>query len=181
MLDLLVVCTGNICRSPAAHLLLAAELDGTVAVSSAGTRAVVGAPVAEPVARRLSAVGVAPVPFAARALTRSLVDASDVVVTMTAAHRAAVLELSPGALRRTFLLTELVTLAERTPDRSPREADDAARLRAVVASAGRTRATLGGARAADVEDPFGRPEDVHSRVFAHVREQVAGLTAALRG
>lgn len=178
MLSLLVVCTGNICRSPAAHLLLDRALDDSVAVSSAGTRAVVGAPVDAPVARRLSAAGVDPSGFAARSLTPALVGESDVVVTMTTAHRAAVLDLAPAALRRTFLLTELVLLAEGSPPGTLDGADDSARLRALVASAGRTRASLG-VRATDVDDPYGRDEGVHDRVHGEIRSQVARLVEAL--
>lgn len=180
MLPLLVVCTGNICRSPAAQLLLADALDDSVSVSSAGTRAVVDAPVAEPVARRLAAAGLVPAPFAARALTSALVRESEVVLTMTAAHRAAVLDVAPGALRRTFLLSELTLLAERAGSLTRDLPDDAARLRALVTGAGRVRATLGTVRAHDVEDPYGQSEAVHDRVLTELTAQVGRLVHALR-
>ncbi len=180
MLRLLAVCTGNICRSPAAQLLLADELDASVEVTSAGTHAVVGAPVAEPVARRLTGLGLDPSAFAARALTAGLVDDADVVVTMTAAQRADVLEHVPGALRRTVLLTELVQLAEHAGPALRQGDDDAARLRSLVTSAGRVRAVLGGVRAHDVEDPYGRADAVHARVLEELRTSVSRLGAALR-
>ncbi|MFC8922582.1 low molecular weight phosphatase family protein [Cellulosimicrobium sp. NPDC057127] len=179
MLRLLAVCTGNICRSPAAQLLLADELDGSVEVTSAGTHAVVGAPVAEPVARRLAGLGLDHSGFAARALTPAIVRAADLVVTMTAAQRAVVLEDSPGALRRTFLLSELTSLAEHAgPDLQG--TGDAARLRSLVTSAGRVRARLGGVSTPDVEDPYGRDDDVHARVLDELRTYVARLGRALR-
>ncbi|GAB3624535.1 hypothetical protein GCM10027418_26200 [Mariniluteicoccus endophyticus] len=40
-----MVCTGNICRSPAGHLLLQRYLGDSVEVTSAGTHALVGQPV----------------------------------------------------------------------------------------------------------------------------------------
>ncbi|WP_069386656.1 hypothetical protein [Cellulosimicrobium cellulans] len=180
MLRLLAVCTGNICRSPAAQLLLSDALDASVDVTSAGTQAVVGSPVAEPVARRLSALGLDHATFAARALTPALVGASDVVVTMTARQRAVVLDHAPGALRRTFLLTELVLLAEHADPALRQGDDDETRLRSLLASAGRLRARLGTLRAPDVEDPYGRDEDVHTRVLEELRTSVARLGRALR-
>ncbi|WP_241744394.1 low molecular weight phosphatase family protein [Cellulosimicrobium arenosum] len=177
---MLVVCTGNICRSPAAQLLLADVLDSSVSVSSAGTRALVGAAVAEPVARRLTGLGIDTSGFTARALDSSLVERSDVVVTMTAEHRAAVLGVVPGALRRTFLLTELVLLAEHAGADAVSGRDDEARLRALVAAAGRTRATIGPARAHDVADPYGREDARYAEMLAEVREQATRLRCALR-
>ncbi|OLT52234.1 hypothetical protein [Cellulosimicrobium sp. CUA-896] len=180
MLHLLAVCTGNICRSPAAQLLLADELDGSVEVTSAGTHAVVGSPVAEPVARRLDGLGLDHSAFTARALTPGLVEAADLVVTMTSAQRADVLDRAPGALRRTFLLTELVQLAEHADPALRHGTDDEARLRSLVASAGRVRAVLGTVRARDVEDPYGRDDAVHERVLDELRSSVSRLGRALR-
>ena len=51
--SILVVCTGNVCRSPAAERLLASKLGSTVQVASAGTHALVGQPISEPMAALL--------------------------------------------------------------------------------------------------------------------------------
>ena len=51
--SILTVCTGNICRSPAVERLLTRKLGPTVSVSSAGTHALVGHPIAEPMASLL--------------------------------------------------------------------------------------------------------------------------------
>ncbi|MFB8228349.1 low molecular weight phosphatase family protein [Cellulosimicrobium sp. NPDC055967] len=181
MLSVLVVCTGNICRSPAAQLVLGAALDDSVVVASAGTGAVVGAPVAPVMARLLSDRGLDPSGFVARSLTEDLVRSGDLVLTMTRRHRAAVLELAPSALRRTFLVTELVSIAERLGTGAP-GADDAARLADVAAAAPRARASLDLERdAPDVEDPYGRSEDVYRRVLDRIEADARRLVAALRG
>lgn len=180
MLSVLVVCTGNICRSPAAQLVLGAALDDSVVVTSAGTRAVVGAPVAPPMARLVARRGLDPAAFAARDLTPDLVRAADLVLTMTRRHRADVLDLAPAALRRSFLFTELPAIAEAvgTGDRAT---TDAARLAAVVAAAPRARAVLDLARhAPDVEDPYGRSDEVYERVLGTIETQTDRLVAALR-
>mgnify|MGYP002738687724 CR=1 FL=1 len=47
---ILTVCTGNVCRSPAAERLLEHTLNPSVTVRSAGTRALVGEPIHPPMA-----------------------------------------------------------------------------------------------------------------------------------
>jgi protein-tyrosine phosphatase len=72
MATILAVCTGNICRSPAVEHLLAHQLGPTVSVSSAGTHALVGHPISEPMAALLQRVGVEPQPFEARRLSEHM-------------------------------------------------------------------------------------------------------------
>lgn len=180
MLSVLVVCTGNICRSPAAQLVLSSELDHSVEVTSAGTAAVVGAPVAAPMSRLLARHRVDASGFAARALTPQMVSSADLVLAMTRAHRAGVLALAPAALRRTVLFSEVAPIAEQVAQ-APAAEDDGARLRAVLAGAGRARAVLDRPRVdLDVEDPYGRDEEVYERVLRRIRSESARLVAALR-
>jgi protein-tyrosine-phosphatase len=106
--NVLFVCTGNICRSPLAEALLqrevaAREMDG-VRVASAGTGAWDGAPASEGAYLiglehdlDLSA-------HRARLLTRDMVRSADLVFTMSRHHRARVQELEPEA--RVVLLGE---------------------------------------------------------------------------
>ena len=53
LFSILAVCTGNVCRSPAVERLLASKLGPTVSVRSAGTHALVGHPISEPMAALL--------------------------------------------------------------------------------------------------------------------------------
>ncbi|MEO1995110.1 MAG: low molecular weight phosphatase family protein, partial [Planctomycetaceae bacterium] len=48
--------------------------------------------------------------FAARQLTAKIASGADLVVTMTKAHRDAVLELAPNKLHKTFTLIEAARL-----------------------------------------------------------------------
>jgi protein-tyrosine phosphatase len=78
----LVVCTGNVCRSPAAELLLRDRLGAAdVDVASAGVHALVGQPVDPPVAELLVERGVAPGGFRARQLDAAEAGAVDTLVT----------------------------------------------------------------------------------------------------
>ena len=105
---ILLVCTGNICRSPLAAALLERALvergiEG-IAVASAGTGAWDGAPVSEGaylvgLERGLDLSG-----HRARLLTREVVDSADLILTMARHHRARVDEL--GGEGHVFVLGE---------------------------------------------------------------------------
>ncbi len=105
---ILLVCTGNICRSPLAAALLERALTERgiegIAVASAGTGAWDGAPVSEGaylvgLERKLDLSG-----HRARLLTRELVESAELVLTMARHHRARVDEL--GGEGRVFVLGE---------------------------------------------------------------------------
>lgn len=114
VLKILMVCTGNICRSPLSALLLATRLRGlTVQIESAGTEARDGMPMT---AQAVSLGVEAGVPLLAltshrsRSLSAAQVESADLVVAMTKSHRRAVVELSPAATRKAFTARELPRL-----------------------------------------------------------------------
>ena len=108
---ILTVCTGNICRSPLAEQLLRRELAGVDAVvSSAGTGALVGHPMADRAAAYSRRLGGEPDAHAGRQLTSALLRESDLVLVATRRHRKAVVELLPRASRSTFTLREFARL-----------------------------------------------------------------------
>ena len=176
---LLVVCTGNICRSPAVERLLAAGLVGTgVTVGSAGTRAVVGHAMSAPMVPLVEAAGASADGFAARQLTAELVREQDLVLTATRAHRSAVVELVPAAVRRTFTVRELarlLTTAGALPGSTVAE-----RVEAVPATIALVR---GPAALADddIVDPIGRSDAVYRESFEQLAPAVAAIVQALRG
>ncbi|QAY63619.1 low molecular weight phosphatase family protein [Xylanimonas allomyrinae] len=177
----LCVCTGNICRSPAAELLLSAALDASVQVTSAGTSGLPGAPVSPPMAALLARDGIASDGFASRALTAADVRSADLVLTLTAAHRALVLDLEPLALRRTFALGELAQLASAVTPAEVSGDDDAARLARVAQAAVKRRHHFAGARPQDdVVDPYRRGDAAYAQSYAQLKEHVQRIVGALR-
>ena len=66
---ILCICTGNVCRSPAAERLLARALGPSVTVASAGTYALVGQPFSPPMDRLVLEGGADPAGFAAGQLS----------------------------------------------------------------------------------------------------------------
>ena len=113
MKQVLIICTGNICRSPLAEALLRRALEergiDEIAVSSAGTGAWDGAS-ASPGALLVGLEHDMDLStHSARLLTRELAKQADLILTMTRHHRARVEEL--GGERRVFVLGEYAGLS----------------------------------------------------------------------
>jgi len=104
----LLVCTGNICRSPLAEALMRRELGelarDDITVTSAGTGAWDGAPASEGAYLVGLEHGLDLSAHRARLLTRDLVEEAHLVLTMARHHRARVQEL--GGEGRTYVLGE---------------------------------------------------------------------------
>jgi protein-tyrosine phosphatase len=178
----LFVCTGNICRSPAAELLLRAGL-GTgagIETASAGVAALVGEPVAEPMARLLGEAGVDPRGFTARQLDPALARSAALVLTMTTEQRTTVVSRAPAAVRRTFTVREFAGLLRAGGAGGEVEGPDG-HLDALVRAATRARGLrLVVPGTEDIEDPYRRPDDVYARVLAQIEDDVARLLEALQ-
>lgn len=113
MTHILLVCTGNICRSPLAEALMRREFHESAAedvtVISAGSGAWDGASASEGALLVALENGLDLSSHRARLLTRKLVDDAEIILTMARHHRTRVHEL--GGEGKTHVLGEYVGLA----------------------------------------------------------------------
>ncbi|MEQ6341800.1 MAG: low molecular weight phosphotyrosine protein phosphatase [Gammaproteobacteria bacterium] len=104
---ILIICTGNICRSPMAEYLLRQHLSQMgrgVEIRSAGIAALVNHPAEETTSALMQAKGLDLTPHRARQLTPELSCWAELILVMEKHHRDAVVEMDPTARGKTFLL-----------------------------------------------------------------------------
>jgi protein-tyrosine phosphatase len=122
--SILMVCTGNICRSPIAEMYLKDKLAGIPGVSivSAGTEAMPGLQMPQQALQHLEDLGVPPVAHSSQELSAEMLTSAHLILTMTMAHRLAVIEMAPSAMRKTFTLREfarILSAMEASEEGSP--------------------------------------------------------------
>ena len=124
---ILLVCTGNICRSPMAEGFLRQLLQergaSTVRLSSAGVYSWDDSPATAEAVRALEERGIDISSHVARRLTRALVEEADLVLAMASDHRDAVQRMVPAAADRTFTIKEFVHMVADDPSPAPRLGD----------------------------------------------------------
>ena len=183
----LLVCTGNICRSALGERLGRAYLDevlgaraAQVRLTSAGTQAVAGSRMHPDSALVLQGLGGDPGDFRARQLVERMAAGADLTLTMTRGHRQEVLGLVPRALSRTFTLREAADLVDLVePDSGATGTGLPERARALVRSMSEARARRKGGVADDIADPIGHPPEFHLEVGEAVAGALLPLLARL--
>ena len=101
----LIVCIGNICRSPTAEILLRGALSRCdIKVSSAGIAALVGKPIESTARAVLEAHGHPAVEHQAIQLEPQAISEADLILVMERQHISAVLSMAPEARGKVLLL-----------------------------------------------------------------------------
>ena len=176
------VCMGNICRSPMAERLLAMELAGADVVShSAGTGGWhEGEEMNPPAARQVLSRGGSVDGFAARKLRAEHIDSADLILTATADQSDYVAALRPDAMSKTFVLGEFGRLLKNVdPLALPPSGHE--RAVALVRAVDELRGGRQPERGDDLDDPWGRGEQVFTRVADEIQAVVQPLAKILLG
>ena len=121
---ILVVCVGNICRSPMAEAVLREAVNGLpgMTVSSAGIGALVEQPAADYAVALMQERGLDIASHRARQLTAEMLHDADLVLVMEAGHRNVIDANEPTARGKVFRLGEWQDMDIPDPYRQPREA-----------------------------------------------------------
>lgn len=121
MKSILLVCEGNICRSPMAEGLLKAALP-RASVRSAGLGALIGMPADEAAVRLMDARGIDIAPHRAVQVTGDMCKRSDLVLVMSSDQRKRLEQLYPFACGKVFRLGESDKRDVPDPYRQPETA-----------------------------------------------------------
>ena len=113
--SILVVCLGNICRSPVGERLLAANLPG-MTIGSAGLHAMVGEP-ADPITQEAAAHHAIDLTgHVSRQMTAELGSGYDLILAMDKSHKAEIAARMPHLSGRTMLFGQWINGGVDVPD-----------------------------------------------------------------
>ena len=174
-ISIVVICTGNICRSPMAEALLRHDLEvrGIPArVTSVGTLDL-DSP-ADPLAVQvLAEQGIDISSHRSQVMTGQSLLGADLVIGMAREHVRAAALLDPSVYAQAFTLRELVRRAQSNG--GPASGEPVWSWGVSLTAERRFTDLLGDSPVDDIEDPLGQPIEF----FRHVAAEIAGLTAAL--
>ncbi len=190
--SVLMVCTGNICRSPMAETMLRARLGSLdVRVHSAGTRALIGHPMPRPAQKAASVRGASKSDAAAhraRWLLGPMLEDADLVIGMSRRHLIASVEIAPQLRRQTFTAREFGRLSAGLTDERIRHAasaggnDPRARLRAALMLVASQRGVIVAPppEEYDVITPYKRTRRAYNAVAAQMAPAMDAVAHVLR-
>lgn len=186
-IQILTVCSANICRSPLAEYVLRAKLaplDVPVAVSSAGVSAFSGSPM-EPAARALATHWGATETdqHSSQPVTQALVNDAALILTATTGHAATLKNAVRGAATRIFairefgaIVTDLDLDALASEIKNVTNGDE--RFRALVAQVDESRHSS--AENFDVPDPFGGDASYYERAQSLMLPGIDAVVALIQ-
>jgi protein-tyrosine phosphatase len=189
---ILMVCSGNICRSPVMERLLVARLGQRLPVTDAarfvitsgGTWGMVGEPMSAPAAASLVALGGDPAGFTGRDLEVEALLAVDLILTAAGEHCRLIAAAAPQVVERTTTLRSFAAALDAVTagdiDAVVTSQDPVERMEAIAAEAfTRLRAApFANQPPLDVPDPYGR-DDAAYRLAATQIEAALGVLVDL--
>lgn len=179
MIEVLFVCTANMCRSPMAEGIAAAllaERGMAVEVSSCGIRTD-GSPAAGRAVELMARRGIDLTEHLSTPLTAERLARADLVVAMSRRHAREVFLVEPAALGRTFTLRELIRRATEAGP-CPTGTSFAGWLHSLSVDRS-PEMLLGASSRDDIADPYGQGTSAYQAVIAELDELIVALVDLL--
>lgn len=176
LVEILVLCTANQCRSPMMQVLLAEQLRARAVASHVGSAGFLagGLPAAAHARTVVSERGLSLDGHTSRTVNPALLAAADLVVTMERTHVQTAVLLERQCWPRCFSLGELLHRAQHV---GPRADDEPLETWVSRLHAGRRpEDVVGGSRTGDVADPMGGPLRRFRATAAELSVAVDALT-----
>ena len=183
MSTILVICSGNICRSPLAEGFLAARLTRQLGpsapvVSSAGTFGFVDRPAMPETVQAGAERGIDVSGHRSSPLDVQRIHGADLIIGLTDEHREAIPTFAGGAEDRSFTLKEFTRLVEALP---PATVQTELAARVADAAALRASGFAGIPEDQDVVDPMGSALGTYQAVAWEIDEWCTRLADGLYG
>lgn len=152
--SILIVCTGNSCRSVMAEALLKKYLKesgkGHIKVSSAGISTIDGFSPTEETVDAMKKEGIDVSGFTSRSIAFDMVREAGLILVMEDRHKDEILRLAPDAKGKTYLVKEF----------------------------GIDKPSAGGA-VLNIADPIGKPMEVYERCLEEIKDQMRRIAKLL--
>ena len=165
-LNVLFVCTANICRSPFMEIT-ARDLagDAPITFASTGTHGQPSMEMNEEMAANLAASDPT---FRSQPLTRDLVEWADLILTAENSHRVFIMEEHPSSLSKVFTLGQFARVAQAAPELRGRDL--------IAAAAQRRTPPL---PEDDIDDPYRRGKAAASVAAGRMSTMLSSVVSAL--
>lgn len=181
---ILLVCTGNVCRSPAAEFLLRDMLGpvaGRFVIRSAGTKASLGAAMDPAIVELLAQRGSESGRFRARRLDLAMIEQADIILTASTNQRAAVVRLCPAALHKTLTLKQLARYTPHILATGLVPAQSEYRIGWILGALARARSRSPRATSDSIVDPVGKSPRQYRTSFDDVVEACSTVLPLFAG
>ncbi len=171
--NVLCVCTGNVCRSPAIELSLKRAWGTDASVTSAGTYALTGWEISDDMFAVLAAVGLDGTEHEPRQLDVAGINSADMIIVAGVDHRNWIVQRVPEAAQKVFLLTEMAALTDVVPRaKQPTRLERIAGAAALFASA---RSAFADRKHEDILDPYDMSRNHHEQSMRQMSDALSPL------